>query len=188
MLNKATAGVVSLLILLVVVTGWYAASLTRFTPFSAGGLINMGALSQANVIQTTDAGTIQYKGSITQATEFNNGNINFVGLDVTFYGQGKAAPMTLKSDTGEVLDDNKQINLFGNVNLSQPAIGNNPPLLIQTDSASLFPDTDVVQGAGLITFLQPGTINKMQGVGFVANLQEQWVKLLSQVKGIYAPK
>ena len=188
MLNKTTTAVVATMIAMVVATGWYAASLTRFTPFSAGALFNMGALTKLHLIQATDIGSIQYQGDIAEATEFNNGDIDFTGMNVTYYGDGQSAPWTLLADKGTALDHHSQINLLGHVNASQPAANKNPPLLIQTDAAPIFTDSEDVKGSGLITLSQPGTINQMQGVGFVADLQGKWLKLFAQVKGQYAPQ
>jgi LPS export ABC transporter protein LptC len=188
MLNRGSFLVTASLIFLVVLTSWYAASLTRIIPLVGSGLINMGVLTNATVTQTTATGALQYKGSIKTATEFNNGNINFDVLNLIFFGdQPNQVPWNLTADAGTVIDHNSQINLQGHVIASRLQTGTTPPILIQTDSASIYPDTQLIKGSSLITFSQPGSINKTTAVGFVANLQAKWLKLLSQVRSVYAP-
>ena len=188
MLDRGSYLVIGVLIFLLVVTSWFAASLTRIPSFQGSGLTNMGVLTNAEVIQTTNNGLLQYQGSIKTANQFNNGNINFEGLNVILYENGSTiAPWTLSSDTGTIIDNNQQINLEGHVVLKRPGVTNTPPILVQTNSASIYPNDQLVKGSDLITISQPGSINQTTAVGFVANLQQKWIKLLSEVKSTYAP-
>lgn len=190
MLNRGSMLVVGLLILILVITSWYAASMTRIASImQGGGLINMGVLTGTHVIQTTDQGALLYEGTMQSATEFNNGDIHFVALNVNFYnGQVNLPPWQLSADTGSVMENNQQIDLDGHVLLSRKAATGIFPVVVATDHAAIYPNTERITGTGLITFTQPGTINKMSGIGFVADIQAKWIKLLSNVQGIYAPR
>ncbi len=187
MLNKGATLVVTALFCLVALTGWYAASLTHLPELPAVGSFNMGMLTGVHVIQTNPAGSVQYQGSIAEATQLGNENVNFTGLNVTLYDSDQnALPITLTADEGTATNQNSQIDLMGHVTLTRPQSPNSVPLLVKTDAATIYPDTETVKGSGLITFSQPGTMNQTSGVGFVANLQQKWMKLLSQVKSTYA--
>jgi len=188
MLSRGTFIVIAGLIFMVILTSWYAASLTRIFPLPNSGVINMGVLTNAHVIQTTDRGALQYQGDMATATELSNGDVSFAGLSVLFYGATKAAPWHLKADTGSTLKRGKQVNLKGHVVASRVAYGTAPALVIKTYAASIYPELQQIKGSGLITFSQPGSINTMHGTGFIADLKGKWIKLLSQVKGIYAPR
>ena len=192
MLNKGSVLVLSCMIFLVILTSWYAASLTRLSVLPTGGTLNMGVLTQAHVVQMSDQGKVQYNGMAQNATEFNNGDIHFEGLNILYYthdaGNGAAiTPWTLKADTGVALKQNTEIDLQGNVNLSRPSTAKTPALLAQTEAARVYLQTNQIRGDDLISLSQPGSINQMQGVGFVVDIQGQWMKLLSAVKGTYAP-
>jgi LPS export ABC transporter protein LptC len=188
MLNRGSFLVVVVLTFLLVLSSWYVATLTRVTPFQGGGSFSMGQLSHAHLIQATSAGLVQYEGDIESSTQFKDGNVNFQGLNLTFFGQPGSTPWTLAADGGSVVDANNEITLQGNVSLSRPKTVKNAPVLIQTQAAMIYPNQNKVTGTDLITFTQPGTINKTTAVGFVANTQAQWIKLLSQVKSTYAGK
>lgn len=122
---------------------------------------------------------------MNQAVEASNSDVNFNGFHITYYGATNAPPWTLNSDTGTITNQNSQINLNGNINLSRPALGKAPPLLIQTESAVMYPATHQVSGTGLITFTEPGTVNSVQGTGFLANLANKTLELFTQVKSTY---
>lgn len=189
MLNKGSLLVVMVLFCLMALTGWYAAGLTRLPTLPDVGAFNMGVLTTAHVIQTTDAGALQYQGSMAEATKINNGDIHFKGLNILFYNAANdATPWNLKADTGTAIDQNTEIDLQGNVALSRASTANSVPILVQTAAATIYPNSQKVTGAGLITLSQPGTMNQTSGVGFNVNLQQKAVNLLSQVKTIYAPR
>lgn len=189
MLNRSSFLVTLALALLVAITSWYAASLTRIGQIPGGGLINMGIISNASMIQTTTTGALQYQGSVQSANEYNNGDIDFEGLNLKYYGTDSSpVPWLLSSNQGSVLERGEEINLIGNVTASRTQAGTAPPMLIQTESAVIYSDTKQIKGPGLITFSQPGSINKTTAVGFVADLQAKWLKLLSLVRSTYAPR
>ncbi len=85
MLNRGAALVISFLILLLLITGWYAASLTQISPMVETGSIDMGTLTGAKLIQTNAAGNLQYQGTMQTATELNNGDIHFNGFNMNFF-------------------------------------------------------------------------------------------------------
>lgn len=189
MLNKGALLAVTLLVLVLLVTSWYAASLTRITPFIESGSFNMGTLTDANILQTDNFGNPQYTGTMQSATEFNNGDIHFLGFNMTFFNNGTpvSPPWQLRSDSGTVTNQNTEITLNGHVNLSRAAANGTIPVLIATDSAIIYPNTQKITGTDLVTISQPGTINQTSGIGFIADIQSKRVQLLSKVQGTYAP-
>lgn len=188
MLSRASFFVIFILMFLVALTCWYAASLTRITSLPSGDLINVGIISNVNISQTTGTGTLEYRGSIKTATEMNNGDVNFQTLMLQYFnGENDHSPWTLTADQGNTIDNNSEITLEGHVVASRPEAANIPPLMIQTDSAIIYPDKQLIKGSDLITFSEPGSINKTTAVGFIANLHAKWLKLLSQVRSVYAP-
>lgn len=189
MLNKGSFLVVMALFCLMALTGWYAAGLTRLPTLPDVGAFNMGVLTTAHVVQTTDTGALQYQGDMAEATQINNGDIHFKGLNILFYNtENDITPWNLKADRGTAIDRNTEIDLQGNVALSRAVTANSAPILVQTAAAMIYPNSQKVTGEGLITLSQPGTMNQTTGVGFVVNLQQKTANLLSQVKSIYAPR
>lgn len=91
----------------------------------------------------------------------------------------------LRSETGWVSADGKEIRLRGDVAGDSPVVPDAKPTTLRTDSLDAFPDTHQVRTAAAVVMTQPGIMHK--GVGFEANLQTHQYKFLSQVKSRYEP-
>ena len=91
----------------------------------------------------------------------------------------------LRSDTGWVSADGKEIRLRGNVAGDSPSDGKTPPTTFRTDALDVFPGRDLARTAGQVTLTRPGL--HQTGVGFEANMKSRQYSLLSQVKTRYEP-
>lgn len=91
----------------------------------------------------------------------------------------------LRSNTGWISADGKEIRLRGNVSGDSPAVPEVRPTTLRTDSLDAFPDTHQVRTAAAVVMTQPGIMQS--GVGFQADLKTRQYTLLSQVKSRYEP-
>jgi LPS export ABC transporter protein LptC len=185
MLNRGAFFGIFLISFLVVMTSWYAAKLSIIVPFSGATLTQIGTLNQGVVVQTNEQGTVEYRGTVVQASENGRADIALTGLQLVDYSQ--SVPWTLTAASGMLTDHNNLLELGGGVSLSRPAAPNNPALVVQTDHASVDIQSQTIKGDALITVTQPGTINAVQGMGFKANIPQRHVQLLSEVHSVYQP-
>lgn len=185
MLSRASYLLIALMIALIFLTSWYAASLSRIIPFLGLSLVNVGTLQKGEIMETNAAGKMIYQGSVDQATEEGSGAIQFLGLRIASFQGATQAPWVLTARSGTANESTPLIHLEGDVQLNQASQGGRPAFQVVTDALDLNRETQVAQGTGRITFSEPGTTNQTTGVGFVGNLVTQTVELRSEVQGQY---
>lgn len=185
MLNRGSFLLIAIIVLLLILTSWYAASLSQIVPLLGATLTNIGSLQEGAIVQTSATGSVAYQGTVVSATQAGNGDVIFSGLQLVNLSQS-GPPWTLTSPSGTTSEHNNFIELTGGVHLSRPADAKNPAVQVETETASIEPNTQIVHGDGLITFTEPGTQNETQGVGFKANMQAKLINLLSQVESTYS--
>jgi LPS export ABC transporter protein LptC len=185
MLTRATWFAIILMACVLLLTSWYAASLSEIMPFIHGvSLTNRGQVLGARFIETNAAGQIEYSGSLAEAIENGDGSVSFSQLQGVSLLPGPL-PWTLIAPTGGVNQSHKQILLEGGVRLSRPAAAHSPAILIETPSAILYPETKTVAGNEQIRFSEPGTRNVTTATGFSANFTTQVLSLLAHVESTY---
>ena len=92
-------------------------------------------------------------------------------------------PMTLRSNTAKIEDNNSKVNMYGNVNADRLATPKSSKLHLQSEYLQLLPDDDIMTSdkAVEITIDQ----SKMTGVGMYANNATMQLRLLNNVRGTY---
>ena len=90
----------------------------------------------------------------------------------------------VRSKTGWVSADNKEIRLRGDVFTTSPA-EDARNVWMNTQQLNVFPDTNRATSADLVTITQPGST--MSGRGLQVDLASKRYKLLSQVRHRYVP-
>ncbi|PUA17560.1 LPS export ABC transporter periplasmic protein LptC [Glaciimonas sp. PCH181] len=92
-------------------------------------------------------------------------------------------PMTLRSNTAKIEDNNSKVNMYGNVTADRLATPKSSKLHLQSEYLQLLPDDDI------ITSDKPVQItidqSKMNGTGMYANNATLELRLLSNVRGTY---
>lgn len=92
-------------------------------------------------------------------------------------------PMTLRSNTAKIEDNNSKVNMYGNVNADRLATPKSSKLHLQSEYLQLLPDDDIMTSdkAVEITVDQ----SKMTGIGMYANNATMQLRLLNNVRGTY---
>ncbi|KAF3998724.1 LPS export ABC transporter periplasmic protein LptC [Glaciimonas immobilis] len=92
-------------------------------------------------------------------------------------------PMTLRSNTAKITDNNSKVDMFGNVNADRLGTPTSSKFHLQTEYLRLLPDDDIMTSdkAVAITIDQ----SQMNGVGMYANNATQELRLLGNVRGTY---
>jgi len=92
-------------------------------------------------------------------------------------------PMTLRSNTAKIEDNNSKVNMYGNVNADRAATAKSSKFHLQSEYLLLLPDDDIIKSDKPVEI----TIDqsKMTGIGMYANNATQELRLLSNVRGTY---
>jgi lipopolysaccharide export system protein LptC len=94
--------------------------------------------------------------------------------------------MTITADTAHVNQEQNQIDLAGNVDISRPAGKTTQPLRIRTEALTVLPDEDIAKTDKPIEMkLGAASVN---GVGMVANNATQQLTLGGRGQLIYPPR
>jgi lipopolysaccharide export system protein LptC len=136
-----------------------------------------------NYVQLAVNGQPRYNISGQRLTH-NPGDDSFdVTLPVIHSLDKESPPMTLRSDTAKIEDNNSKVNLYGNVNADRPATAKSSKLHLQSDYLLLLPDDDIMKSDKPVEI----TIDqsKMTGTGMYANNATRELRLLSNVRGTY---
>ena len=87
----------------------------------------------------------------------------------------------VRSDSGWVSEDRKEIRLKGNVDANSPE--GTRPVNMKTRQLNVFPNTSRASSPAVVTITQPGSI--LRGRGLEADLADKRYTLLSQVHSRY---
>lgn len=90
----------------------------------------------------------------------------------------------VRSNTGWISADGKQLKLLGKVVATSPPQAEQP-VTMNTEQLNVYPDTHRVGSPGLVTITQPGLT--MHGRGMKGDLAAKRFTLLSQTRTRYAP-
>lgn len=94
--------------------------------------------------------------------------------------------MTMTANTANVNQDQNQIDLIGNVDISRPGSATTKPLRIRTEALTVLPDEEISKTDKPIQMTLGAA--SVTGVGMVANNATQQVTLGGRGEFIYPPK
>ena len=94
--------------------------------------------------------------------------------------------MTMTADTANVNQDQNQIDLIGNVDISRPGSKTSQPLRIRTEALTVLPDEEISKTDKPIQMTLGAA--SVTGVGMVANNATQQVTLGGRGELIFPPK
>ncbi len=137
--------------------------------------------------QMDDKGDIKYIANATNFTRLENGISKLQRVKLVIYGNDQSQkPWVLTSNLADIANNNTEINLKGDVVLSQVGNGKqSPPIKMTTEQAYVYPKKDTAHTEKPVKITEPGSANIMTGVGMDAKFNPTTVKLLSQVRTYY---
>lgn len=171
--------------LMVVATTWYSMKLGMIKPVVVADIAQTADAFGVSIVTTDAAGALSYDGQATEATQAGTGIVDFYNLRARSYGETNVV-WWLWADQGVMSQDRQRIDLSGHVKLVRiPALSTAPRYIFTTNSATVFPETKMVQGSDWLTISQEGTKNILVGRGFIVNMVTKTFQLLGQVRGVY---
>ena len=161
---------------------------------NAGISMSQEALSMIPDYTVTDLSVKQYDNKGLLANAFKTPQLHHIQQYNMFefiepniiVSMPNQAPWQIHSRNGKAYFGGKQIVLFNQVRIYQPALNDHLETTFLTEEITYFPGTKFAETKAPITFQQPGM--QVNAVGLEADLKDQHIKLLHQAKGRYEPK
>lgn len=95
-------------------------------------------------------------------------------------------PWQIHAEHGKLLNGKEEVQLWGNVNITQPAgIGSQNTTLL-TSKITYYPQRKFAETDQPVTIMQPGTV--IHGIGMTADLNKGLINILHHTQGQYDPK
>lgn len=94
-------------------------------------------------------------------------------------------PWSIISDYAKAIHGMDQLNFWDHVVVHHLADSENPTTSLLTDFMTVYPDKKIAETDQLVTIIQPDS--KIKAIGMLANLADNTIKFLSDVRGQYAP-
>jgi lipopolysaccharide export system protein LptC len=101
--------------------------------------------------------------------------------DLTYYPGGESTQ--LSSQTAFLSNDNKKVDLSGDVRLIKPATAVRPLTTLRTENLTVFPDEDIAEGSSRVTITRGQSVVSGDTVHY--NGRENIAVLGGRVKGIF---
>ena len=171
---------------LVCFTSWISLKNTSMNPAQAPtGRYQTGIATGATISKFAANGQVKYNAITKQISQYNDDSANLQKLQVEYFDQANQPPWHLHANSGIASKGSKWVTLNGNVHIFRSGYQQNPPLQMQTQSLTLYPQTHTITSNKPVQFSEPGSNNKTSGIGMYANLQTHEIKLLSKVSSTY---
>lgn len=140
-----------------------------------------------NIISTVmdKEGHIKMKIVAPRVIHFNKDDESKLTMPhITLY-RGSTMPWQITAQQANAKHGIDEIQLLGNVRIHHLADEKSPNTLIKTQHLTIFPHQQIGKTKDFITLNQPQLT--VQSVGMIAHIDTGEIKLLSQVRGHYAP-
>ncbi|MGS0741911.1 LPS export ABC transporter periplasmic protein LptC [Glaciimonas sp. GG7] len=136
-----------------------------------------------NYVQLAPNGLPRYNIAGQRLTHNPSDDSFDVKLPVIHSLDKEKPPMSLRSNTARIEDNNSKVNMYGNVVADRPATPTSSKLHLESEYLLLLPDDDIIKSDKPVEI----TIDqsKMTGTGMVANNATLELRLLSNVRGTY---
>lgn len=176
---------VILLLLLVALTGWLDSRvrLPERQAISAAEKDPEFYMEGFMAIRMNPDGTRRYELAGTRLTHYSDESGSLLASPSLLYYDYERAPLKVRSDTAEVEDGGDNVYFRGNVTVSRPAYGSNPPLGVATDYMHVMPDKEIAQTDQPVTMTEGNSTARSVGLEFDNKTMK--IRLLSTVTAHY---
>jgi lipopolysaccharide export system protein LptC len=137
-------------------------------------------------VRMTEAGQPRYVISGERLTHRPANNTSVIDKPVVQSMSVERPRMTITADNAHVNQEQNQIDLYGNVDISRPGSKTTQPLRIRTEALTLLPDEDIAKTDKPIRMTLGAA--SVTGVGMVANNATQQLTLGGRGELIYPPR
>ncbi len=137
-------------------------------------------------VRMTEAGQPRYVISGERLTHRPANNTSVIDKPVVQSMSLERPRMTITADNAHVNQEQNQIDLAGNVDISRPGSKTTQPLRIRTEALTLLPDEDIAKTDKPIRMTLGAA--SVTGVGMVANNATQQLTLGGRGELIYPPR
>ncbi len=136
-------------------------------------------------IQLTKDGALHYKMSGAQLTHEPLHDTYQVAQPVIISLSPTRAPMTMRSESAMIEDDNSKVHMYKNVKIDRPTSGQSKSLHLETEYLLLLPDEDVMQSDQPVKMLLGQSM--LSGNGMFANNATRELRVSGNVRGSFPP-
>jgi lipopolysaccharide export system protein LptC len=140
-------------------------------------------VNHLQVIVMNAEGSRAYQFTSPHMLHYAEGDRTTFTLPYLIIYENNEPPWTLQAKQGEALQGHTQVKLWGDVSMAQPKGINNPPTMIKTEEAMIYPEQHIVTTDKYISAVQPNA--NAEGVGMKLDLAHKTLDMLSQVRGVY---
>jgi lipopolysaccharide export system protein LptC len=137
-------------------------------------------------VRMSEAGQPRYVISGERLTHRPANNTSVIEKPVVQSMSTEHPRMTITANNGNVNQDQNQIDLFGNVDISRPGNATSKPLRIRTEALTVLPDEDIAKTDKPIQMMLGAA--HVTGVGMVANNATQQLTLGGRGRIIMPPR
>ena len=172
----------------VIATGWIAVQQIQLGDLFHAANFKTATATGLSITQMYPTGLKHYIAKITQATQYHNGQIDLNSVHTTVYPQNNSPNWTITAKHGKILDNKNQLQLSDHVVMSRPQQQKYKAIRLTTNLINIYPNKHYAQTPERVTLTQPGTQNKISGVGMTGHSKpHEIVHLLSNVTSTYEP-
>jgi len=167
---------------------WY------FARFDIGGTADAGARTQgplgyylrdANISIMDDEGRVLYRIYASAVEERPAENRTLLADVAIVYSPIADVPWQIRADTGEIPEQERYLELRGSVELATTETASGETTLIQAPRLRFAPD-EYLATTDADVRVQLGT-ERLDAVGMVADLKDDYLELASSVHGLFNP-
>ncbi|HEX4985629.1 MAG TPA: LPS export ABC transporter periplasmic protein LptC [Burkholderiales bacterium] len=129
-------------------------------------------------------GTRRYSLVATKLVHYPDDNSTQLTQPRLVYFDYERAPVRVRSERAEAVQGNENVYFYDDVQIIRSAYANNPELGVFTSYLHVMPDKDLAQTDRPVRMVEAGSTASAVGLEF--NNATREIKLLSEVKAIYA--
>jgi len=144
-----------------------------------------GYMLEAHYIQYDEQGQVHMVMNSPRMVHFSENSVSFFIKPKVLAYSRQRIPWTITAELGMALHESEQIKLSQNVVIHQAPQLHYPETTIKTSAMSIFPHRAYAETDQPIIILRPDT--RIDAVGMQADFKSGIFKLLSSVRGSYAP-
>lgn len=188
MISKSAVTLGLGLSLLVALTSWLAIR-TNQEPNNSKAIsaLPVGIATHLLVKQMNSNGQLYYQLYADKASQYRNNWYNLLHPAGALLQQQNSPPWRFSAEYGKVYQDSNKIDLWNNVLITRASSAKTPPLELSTSAMRIDTLHKTAYTPYAVKFTEPGSGNVVTGVGMLAWLDSQTMKLFSKVDSYYEP-